>query len=258
MIIEELNNTFETLREIVRAWNLEPLFMTLSGVHLYGFPSIDSDYDLRGAYVLPLREVIGLHKPEETLTRLEPVRDLDIDLVFHDIGKFVRLLISGNASLLEELYSPLVLSGEGELATLRELAKGCFTRHLYHHYSGFAHAQIEKLWSKEVRPVKTLLYCYRILMTGILLLESGVLECNLPALNERFGLSFIPDLIAAKINELSPLHDTDWDLHRRTLQELRARMRRAWRSGSLPERSTQMDALEDYLVQRRIANGKLL
>ena len=36
------------------------LFATISGAHLYGFPSPDSDYDRRGCHVLPAREVVGL------------------------------------------------------------------------------------------------------------------------------------------------------------------------------------------------------
>ena len=42
------------------------LFVAISGAHLYGFPSPDSDYDLRGAHVLPVREVIGLGSGRET------------------------------------------------------------------------------------------------------------------------------------------------------------------------------------------------
>ena len=30
------------------------VFATISGAHLYGFPSADSDYDLRGVHLLPL------------------------------------------------------------------------------------------------------------------------------------------------------------------------------------------------------------
>ena len=37
------------------------LFATISGAHLYGFPSADSDFDLRGVHLLPLRDVVGLH-----------------------------------------------------------------------------------------------------------------------------------------------------------------------------------------------------
>lgn len=36
------------------------VFVTVSGAHLYGFPSPDSDYDLRGAHVLPVRDIAGL------------------------------------------------------------------------------------------------------------------------------------------------------------------------------------------------------
>ena len=45
------------------------LFVTISGAHLYGFPSPDSDYDLRGVHLLPLEEVVGLKAAEETVER---------------------------------------------------------------------------------------------------------------------------------------------------------------------------------------------
>src|ERR1700679_3573149 len=45
------------------------VFATISGAHLYGFPSPDSDYDLRGVHVLPLREVVGLQTGPETIEK---------------------------------------------------------------------------------------------------------------------------------------------------------------------------------------------
>lgn len=47
---------FDTLRTIATS-GPTPLFATVSGAHLYGFPSSDSDADLRGAFVLPVSEV---------------------------------------------------------------------------------------------------------------------------------------------------------------------------------------------------------
>ena len=41
------------------------LFATISGAHLYGFPSPDSDFDLRGVHRLPLRDVVGMREVEE-------------------------------------------------------------------------------------------------------------------------------------------------------------------------------------------------
>lgn len=43
------------------------LFATISGAHLYGFPSPDSDFDLRGAHILPLESVVGLKLKDETV-----------------------------------------------------------------------------------------------------------------------------------------------------------------------------------------------
>ena len=42
------------------------VFATVSGAHLYGFESPDSDFDLRGVHVLPKEQVLGLGTPKET------------------------------------------------------------------------------------------------------------------------------------------------------------------------------------------------
>ena len=55
------------LHRIVAAQPYPLLFATLSGAHLYGFPSPDSDFDLRGAHVLPLEKVVGLDVRDETV-----------------------------------------------------------------------------------------------------------------------------------------------------------------------------------------------
>jgi len=46
------------LHRIVAAQPYPLLFATISGAHLYGFPSPDSDFDLRGAHVRPLEKVV--------------------------------------------------------------------------------------------------------------------------------------------------------------------------------------------------------
>lgn len=72
------------------------LFVTTSGAHLYGFPSPDSDYDLRGVHLLPLREVVGLYPGRETI-EVSIVEDgLEVDLVTHDAKKFFTLLLKKN------------------------------------------------------------------------------------------------------------------------------------------------------------------
>lgn len=75
----------------------DPLvFATVSGAHLYGFPSRDSDVDLRGAHVLPLTALVGLREGEHTRGRMWEADGVENDLVTHDLGKFVRLLLRRN------------------------------------------------------------------------------------------------------------------------------------------------------------------
>src|SRR3954469_15023331 len=88
------------LHRIVAAQPHPLLFATISGAHLYGFPSPDSDYDLRGAHVLPLEAVVGLEVPDETLEESRVIDGLEMDIVSHDVKKFFGLLLRKNGYVL--------------------------------------------------------------------------------------------------------------------------------------------------------------
>src|SRR5689334_1641887 len=134
------------------------LFVTVSGAHLYGFPSPDSDYDLRGVHLLPLADVVGLRSGQETVEVSAVRQGLEIDLVTHDAKKFFGLLLKKNGYVLEQLYSPLIVRSTPEHEELKQIATGCVTRHHVHHYRGFADTQWT-LFHKEHPPrVKPLLY----------------------------------------------------------------------------------------------------
>src|SRR5512134_1189689 len=101
--------TDDRLRAVVFAQPYPLLFATVSGAHLYGFPSPDSDYDLRGVHILPLARVVGLDPGPETIEVSEVVEGLELDLVTHDVHKFFGLLLKRNGYVLEQLSSPLVV-----------------------------------------------------------------------------------------------------------------------------------------------------
>ena len=187
------------------------LFVTISGAHLYGFPSPDSDYDLRGVHILPVKEIIGLETGRETIEISEMRDELELDLVTHDVKKFFGLLLKKNGYVLEQLYSPLILHALPEHEELKSIAQNCITKHHSHHYFGFAETQW-KLFDKErPRRVKPLLYVFRVLLTGIHLKRTGVIEANLVTLNKDFKLPYIDELIARKLSgpEKSTLDDGD-------------------------------------------------
>src|SRR5437868_6419899 len=139
------------LHRIVATQPYPLLFATISGAHLYGFPSPDSDFDLRGAHLLPLEAVVGLQTGPETIEKSGVREGVEIDLVTHDAKKFFSLLLRKNGYVLEQLLSPLVVHTTPAHAELKLIAAQCITRFHAHHYFGFAATQW-KLFEKENPP----------------------------------------------------------------------------------------------------------
>jgi predicted nucleotidyltransferase len=233
------------------------IIATISGAHLYGFPSPDSDFDLRGVHVLPLNEIVGLQTGPETIEKSGVHEGIEIDLVTHDAKKFFGLLLKKNGYVLEQVLSPLVAHTTPEHAELKEIAAQCVTRHHAHHYLGFAETQW-KLFEKENPPrVKPLVYVYRVLLTGIHLMQRGVVEANLVRLNEAARLPYLDGLIQWKIAgaEKERLTEADLGFHRGEYERLRSKLQTASDESTLPETPRGGAALHDLLVRLRLGSS---
>ncbi len=231
------------------------LFATVSGAHLYGFPSADSDWDLRGSHILPAEQVLGLKPLEETF-ELTQKTGIELDLVTHDVRKFFLLLLKPNGYVLEQLFSPIIVHSTPEHEELKRIAQMCITRFHVHHYLGFA-ANQWKLFEKEnPRRVKPLLYVFRVLLTGIHLMQTGEIEANLIHLNAEFGLSFIPELIAQKTSgvEHQTLDTDEFTFFEAQFAELDRKLIEAGEQTTLPAENSAKDALNDMLVQLRLGS----
>ncbi|MEQ8789804.1 MAG: nucleotidyltransferase domain-containing protein [Pirellulaceae bacterium] len=242
------------LHKQVREHPYPLLFATISGAHLYGFPSADSDYDLRGAHLLPLEDVVGLRGGRETVEKSGIHDGLEIDLVTHDVAKFFNLLLKKNGYVMEQVLSPLVVHSTPEHGELKAVAADCLTRHHAHHYLGFAATQW-KLFQQEDPPrVKPLLYVYRVLLTGIHLMQTRQVEANLVRLNESFHLPFLPELIARKVGgpEQGALASSDMELHERQYLRLCEELKQASKASCLPDAPNGAAALNDLLVRLRL------
>jgi uncharacterized protein len=229
------------------------LFATVSGAHLYGFPSPDSDYDLRGVHVLPAREVLGLMPLRETI-EVQGVREgRELDMVTHDARRFFVLMLKKNGYVLEQLYSPLVVHTTAEHEELKSIGRGCITCHHAHHYLGFSETQWHLFRKNQPPRVKPLLYVYRVLYTGIHLMRTGEIEANLVRLNEVFQNPRIPELIARKLGsaEQSVLADADIEFHEREYHRLRQELEGASAASHLPREASARPALSDLLVRLR-------
>jgi uncharacterized protein len=233
------------------------LFATISGAHLYGFPSADSDYDLRGCHILPVREVVGLDPGRETIETSSHDGDFELDLVTHDAKKFFALLLRKNGYVLEQVYSPLVVNTTPEHEELKAIAHRCITKHHSHHYFGFAETQWGLFEKEQPRRVKPLLYVYRVLLTGIHLMRTGHVEANLVRLNEEARLAHVADLIGRKLAgpEQSILGDSELRFHRQQYERLRAELEASHLASRLPEAPSARPALNDLLVRLRLQSG---
>ncbi|WP_027661039.1 nucleotidyltransferase domain-containing protein [Salinispora fenicalii] len=230
------------------------LFATVSGAHLYGFASVDSDLDLRGAHLLPPAEVVGLRTGPQTLQYTDVRDGVELDVVSHDLLKFAKLLNSRNGYVLEQLLSPLVVVTSPVHAELTSLAPQLITRHHAYHYLGFAATQ-HNLYAKTGR-LKPALYTLRVLLTGIHLMRTGRLETDLGVLGT--GLPYVPDLIAAKREaELGPLPAGAAPRLAADVPRLRAELEAARDMSVLPDSPdpAAVDALHDLVVRTRLATS---
>ena len=249
-----LEVNLDAMRRLVERLDYGPLFVTVSGAHLYGFPSADSDVDLRGCHLLPLRDVVGLNMP--TLTREYKTVDdgTEVELVSHEAGKYLQLLLRNNGYILEQVFSPIVVHGQPFLDELRPLARRCITRNHYHHYRGFIATQRKLIAKEEPKRAKPVLYAYRVLMTGIHLLRSGEVEANLMKLNECFRLDFLEGLIARKVGgENISVGDLDWPFHEARLDELEAQLDKAYQESTLHE-DRDRQPIHEFLVRIRLGD----
>ncbi len=244
----------DRLAQVVAEQPYPLIFATVSGSHLYGFSSPDSDYDLRGVHCLPLTELVGLRTGDETIERSQQLPDIELDLVTHELKKFMGLMLKRNGYVLEQLLSPIVIHSSPIHEALKSLVPGCLTVHHSHHYFGFAQTQW-RLFSRESSPrVKPLLYVYRVLLTGIYLMQTGEMEANLVTLNQHFALRYLDDLIVQKLSgaEQCELSSTDLDFHRHEFTRLLLELELARDKSALPIEPTALPAMNDLLLKARL------
>lgn len=234
------------------------LFASISGAHLYGFASPDSDVDLRSCHVLPAVDLLGLDEPRLTRERMALVNGVEVDLVSHDLKKYVTLLIRQNGNYLEQLFSPLMVVDTPQAEELRHLVRqGNIARHVYHAYTGYAKGKQQEWHSEAIKGdgrLKPLLYAYRVCLTGIHLLRTGEVNASLADLAPVYGYSHLLDLIAAKSAEriAVPLPVAE---HDRALTALQVELRVAYETSPLPQEPQNRPALNDFVVRMRLAMG---
>lgn len=148
------------LQEIAKRENIEILYAVESGSRAWGFPSKDSDYDVRFLY---RRAKDWYLKLEKTADHLEFPINEELDICGWDLDKTLRLLQKSNPALLEWLSSPIVYQENPQfIADLRRLSeKNMDEQRLIYHYLHMAEGNYREYLKKEQVRIKKYFYVLR-------------------------------------------------------------------------------------------------
>ena len=99
----------------------------LSGAHAYGFPSPDSDLDLKCIHVARTEDLLGFEPPKPSTDRAEFVDAVEIDYTSNELAQALGGVLAGNGNYLERVLGRMTPRDSRLLAELRPLAQdqGC-------------------------------------------------------------------------------------------------------------------------------------
>ena len=124
----------QKLKEIEQNENIRILHAVESGSRAWGFPSPDSDYDVRFIYVRNPEFYLELEKTRDVIEL--PINNM-LDINGWDLNKTLRLLHSSNPTLFEWMSSPVVYRQTDFIEQLRPIMDDYFSckSGLYHYLS---------------------------------------------------------------------------------------------------------------------------
>jgi predicted nucleotidyltransferase len=231
------------------------LVVYLSGAHAYGFPSPDSDLELKAVHLEPTARLLGLSPPAAHAVRLEVFGGIEVDYSSNELGAVVQGILAGNGNYLERILGPTALVTSSEHAALRPLVLRAVSRNAYRHYAGFARNQLMQVERSEAPTAKKVLYVLRTALTGTHLLATGELVADLTQLLDRYGFGRASELVAAKKQgEQTVLAPGERDYWVAEAGRALARLEAAHEESVLPAEPQNRGELEDWLLELRRAS----
>lgn len=230
------------------------LVVALSGAHAYGFPSPDSDLDLKAIHVAKLADLVGLAPKPLHADRAETIDGVEIDYTSNEIGHALASILEGNGNFVERIFPAIALVRSPLLEELAPLVRRCLSRRLHRHYRGFARNQ-ERAIERGPVTAKSVLYVCRTTLTGAHVLSTGEVEPNLTRLCRPYGFEEVEELVERKrAGERTLLDPAEVDRFRATIGRAFRTLDEALDRSILPESPTGVDALERFLVDLRRAS----
>ncbi len=160
--------------------DLNVCLLGLQGSRALGFAETkDADYDYRGVFVAKNEDLLSMNSIKETIEINMGCKDDDAEFVFHEVGKFFRLAMKGNPSVLSLFFVPK-WNLKSDIGDMIIKNKDLFLSDnaIRNAFGGYAMSQILYLKRnskfKDGRKIgKHIKHCFRLFDQGQELLETG-------------------------------------------------------------------------------------
>ncbi len=193
------------LAKIEAEKDVEILFACETGSRAWGFPSTDSDFDVRIIYKHKTNWYLSLDEKKDSIDLM--YENNDIDITGWDLKKTLKLLQKSNASVLERIQSPIIYKYDADfLKEMKIIAQNQYSRIAsIHHYLSMAKKYAEEI-KEETYKLKKFFYALRAATACKWILEKNEMP-PIEFLKMITGLD-IPKAVTNRIDELISLKST--------------------------------------------------
>ncbi len=187
------------LKQIEAKKNVKILYACETGSRAWGFPSPDSDYDIRVIYMHERDWYLSLSHKKDTIEQM----DGDLDITGWDLKKGLTLLKKSNASLIERFQSPVeYYAAPGFKEDFKKLVESYYspTAVFFHHFS-LAKKFREEIDGKGEFKLKSFFYLVRSLLScNWIIQDKTVLPMHIEGL-----MKYAEESVKVRLRELIEL-----------------------------------------------------
>jgi len=194
------------ITELEKEKGIEVLLACETGSRAWGFPSPDSDYDVRIIYKHNTEWYLSLTEEKDTIEVFYDNNDIDIS--GWDLRKSLRLIWKSNAALIERIQSPIIYKKNSEFVDgINLIAQKTYSRiGTIHHYLSMAKKKLSEVEESQDYKLKTFFYALRASVACLWILEKEIM----PPI--EFGTMLneldIDEKLKSRIKELIELKST--------------------------------------------------
>lgn len=249
--MEEKINKY--LSDLEKQKGIKILHACETGSRAWGFPSPDSDFDVRIIYKHDKNWYLGLTEEKDTIEYF--LENNEIDISGWDLRKSLRLLAKSNPPLLERIQSPIIYKVDIEfLSGINSVAKKNYSRiATIYHYLSMAKKAFEEVRYSEEYKLKKFFYALRASTACLWILEKE----EIPPIEfvKMFNGLDLPENIKTQIGELIAIKSTISEayLHRGEdilIEFMKTCIERAENeSQSLPASKGKMNDLNEFFLK---------